>query len=206
MINVTWKAKGVFAVRQGKAAPLLSQASSQSLQAAMVEWATGRGRTFATLADRMKPTAFSVYGFARRTVKYRKKQQRVLGQVRPYYSPRGIDLSGLIIAAARGNGNALLAAAARIQRSEHMANLVTRPGGFTLQSRTSGRRATVSIRYPGAKALNIGGAKSLKYRQEFTDWQMGGGRDANAVMARAQEIFSVEFKRGLDAIPTRRIS
>lgn len=205
MINVTWKAKGIFAVRQGKAAPLLSQASAVCLQASLNEWASGKGRTFTTLADRMKPTAFSVYGFTRRTVQYRKKQQRILGQVRPYYSPRGLDVSRLAIAAIRGNGNAFLAAFAAIQRSDHMANLVVKPGGYLLHTRTSGRRATVAIRFPGARALNVGGAKSAKYRQEFADWNMGGGRDAAAVMVRAREIFASEFAKNLNAIPDRRI-
>jgi len=205
VIKIDWKASGVFSLKRDQSAPLLTEASSVSLKAAMNEWATGKGETFSTLGDRLKPSAFSVYGFTKRTSKYRKQQIRAFGQAVPYRSPRKLDFSQLAVAAIRMKGQAVIAALARINKSEHMYKLVTRPGGFTLISNKGGKSAKVTIRYPGAKALNIGGAKNAIYRKEFADWSMGGGRDGAAVLDRAGKLFAVHFQRGLSLVQDRKI-
>jgi hypothetical protein len=206
VINISIRASGVFAARTAKAAPLINQASASSIRMAMHEWATGRGRTATELGDRFTATAFSAYGFTRRTPKYRKAQRRAFGSERPYRSPRTVNISAALAAGLRGNGQALIAAAARIMRAEHMERLVQRPGGFLIKTRTGSRRASVAIRFPGARALNIGGAKNAIYRKEFPDLSMGGGRDARAIMDRAQEIFRTEFKKQFDSIPMTRLA
>lgn len=206
MLAFALTARGVFAARTGQAEPLLAQASAGCLRGSLNEWATGRGSTATKLADRLAPSAFQVYGFAKRSAKYMKAQRKALGAPRPYYSPRSLDISRLAVAALRGKANALVAAAKHLVRQEHMASLIVRPGGFTLVSTVNGKTARVVIKYPGARALNQGGAKNAIFRQELADWSKGGGRDARAVLARAQELFDRDFAAQFARLGTRKIA
>lgn len=206
MIQIAWKATGVFAVRVGKAEPLIAQAGASAVRTSLFEWASGTGQTQTRLADRLAPSGFNVYGFTKRAQEYQWRQRKALGVVRPYFSPRDIDLSDFAIALARGKAFQVLRAAQRISRTEHMARLVVRPGGFTLATSRGARRVAVTIRYPGARILNRGGPQTEIYRQEFRDFSRGGRRDARAIINRTQVIFGTEFGRLLDRMPARRIA
>lgn len=206
MLNFAVSAKGIFAAQNGKAGEVMANASANSIKQAMTEWATGSGTTGTRLSDRLAPSAFQMYGFTKRTQRYQKAQRKAMGTVLPYYSPRRLDLSRLVTAAARGNAVALIAAASNLIKQEHMANQIVRPGGFTISTRVTRGASRVAIRYPGARALNQGGAKNAVYRKELADWSMGGGRDSRAILARAQQIFDREFSAGFAKVGNRKVA
>lgn len=207
MINIAWTAKGVFSLKPGQADAVLIQASTTVLNSAMYEWATGVGPVATHLKDRMAPTAFTVYGFTKRSAKYQTKQMKAHGIIRPYFSPRRIDISALLVGTLKGNLQMVLSQAQRMSKAPHMANLITKPGiGFTLTTKARARLVTVKITYPGARALNAGGAKNAIYRTELADWSKGGSRDAKAVIARAQQVFSDAFEKQAKLIPTRKLA
>lgn len=175
---------------------LLNQAATAALKTALVDYVTGK-LPDANLIDRFKPSAFNRYGFIGRSLGYMKKQKRYMSALTPYVSPRPVNFTRTAqaiadIAAGKGNPTALLRALSnnlKPMNAPHMRDLMRRPGGYVL--RISGkRRATVSIRYPGARILNrVGGPSAAIYRKQLVDLSLGGRRDLLSILSRSNEVY-----------------
>ena len=204
MINISWKATGVFALKRGEASDLVVRAASLVLQAALMEWASGRGRVRSRLSDRFGSAAFATHGFTQRNDGYRRQQRKTMGQPRPYFSPRRASYAKLATALAKSNAMAALRALQVMSRTAHTLALVQRPGGYLI-SATDGKRATrVKITFPGARVLNKLGARGEVYRREFRD--LSRGHDLNNILIRADELFTDQLKMQLARVTPRKIT
>jgi hypothetical protein len=204
MIDITWKGTGIFALKRGQAPDLVMRAASLVLQAALMEWASGRGKVRSRLADRFGSGAFSKYGFTQRNRGYQNQQRKAMGQPRPYFSPRRANYAKLATGIAKGNAIAALRALQDMSRNAHTATLVQRPGGYLISSSDGSRTTRVKITFPGARVLNKLGAKGEIYRQEFRDLNRGG--DLNNILIRADELFTDQLKAQLTRVAPRRIT
>ena len=197
---------------KGKLDALVSRHFAIALTAALTEYAMGSLRP-ANLGDRFKPGAMGVYGFFRRSPKYEKRQMKINGGVTPYFSPRSrANIAKVATSAAKFAATPGVAGAQQVikdlaqlaeqakRKGQRMKAMVMRPGGFTIQTRGK-RKIMTRITYPGARILNRAGPKSKVYRKEFSDLRMGNARDAKAILARAQEIYSRSFKAEIDRTP-----
>lgn len=194
MLQIRLTAKGVFAFAKRPKSTRDRQFISvvkHFQKEALSDYATGKMRP--NLRGRGDASAFGIYGFKPRSNKYQKQQRRVLGVVRPYYSPRRANFAALateVTRAASGRGNAirLLRAVQGLYNNSrpHMIDLITRPIiGHTIHQ-TGRMNLRTSLRLPGARILNRGGAKNEVYKNQLLNLNMGGGRDKRAIIARFQ--------------------
>lgn len=173
----------------------VSAAWSDGLKRSLTNYATGRASV--SVKDRFKPSAFAVYGLKSRQGRYQERQRKLNGYVSPYRSPRrkaSFDkLAMAVLDVARGqvNGNALAAALkSATSNKPHMADLVTRPGGYRISSTAGGRKIRTKIAWPGARVLNRLGNTGIVYRKQFPDLRLGGNRDANAILREAGRYYT----------------
>lgn len=154
------------------------------------DWIEGRAQT--KLRDRLGFQAFALYQFSARSAQYQKRQRKILGATRAYFSPRGGNFAGLAqsladLAAGRGNMLAVIQQLRRHVRSHggHLVDLVHRPGGWRVRAAASVNAARSELTLPGARILNrIRPPHGERYRRELLDLARGGGRDRNAIAAR----------------------
>lgn len=217
MFGIETTTSGAFAFiqqprkkRESALAGLWTVAITQALR----EYATGVLRP-ANIKDRFKAGAGSVYNFQRRSPSYEMRQRKINGGVTPYFSPRrSLSIQALATATAKfaaGQGSAQSVIAAYRQTTKQFKavgprarDLVTRAGGHAIRTRP-GRRVRTVISYPGMRILNRAGPKSKVYRDQFRDLTLGGGRDARAILARAQVLFQRGFKDlGNSFVPVKR--
>lgn len=192
MIKLKMSFAGLLKVRgAGDVANELKARTKSCLEDAVKEWVTGKQS--ASLSSRMKPGAFGVYGFKRRSPEYVKQQIRSLGAETPYASPRGnLNFARLALELSKGSSANPLAIARAMQSLARnmrtpMRKLVTRPGGYLIRV-TGARKVSVKITLPGARILNRGGSRNEAYRNELLDFNKGGGRDRAFIFARCNEL------------------
>jgi hypothetical protein len=206
MIEIQIRTKGVMRlVQMGKSQrdPILSAIAAECVAVALYEWATGQLKT--KLADRVGANAFALYGFAARSARYQEQQRRRLGTIRAYFSPRRLNVANVVTQAARHNAAGVIRALFEVAtRQPHLADLITRPlVGFMIR-RSAGKNPRVQITLPGARVLNRN-PKSAIFRQQLLDLGMGGGRDAHAIIDRAEFHYQTALQR-LNPPPQRAIA
>lgn len=207
MFQIRIKVRGLFGYakqtaskrRQGLAV-IVKSAQVQ----AFTEYATGRLRP--SLRDRLMPAAFGVYGFKKREAKYQRRQIKVLGTIRPYYSPRRPNLLKVTQAIVSGKALAIVRATQDVAvRQAHMADILRRPGsGYNVVSRGKTSVKT-RLTLPGAKILNKLGSTGAIYRAQLLDLTLGGGRDAKAIMSRIDDIVGPDLVAAIQATPESQL-
>ena len=168
---------------------VVNRAATAAIKTALVDYVTGK-LADAKLVDRFKPSAYARYGFAGRSPGYMKRARA------PYVSPRSVNLTRIAqvtadLANGKGNALALIRAmqhALKPINAPHMRDLMRRPGGYVLRV-TGKRKATASVRYPGARILNRAGPNSAIYRKQLVDLGMGGRHDLLAILSRMNEVY-----------------
>jgi len=187
VFDIDWTASGYIAHCLQPAArrdAAVANALGQIQADVLADYASGR--LPASLPDRLKPSAFSVYGLTERSGKYAEQQRRVLGTEIPYRSPRGLNFGKLATAITQGNALAIVRALADVAgKQAHMGVLLPLPGvGWKI---TSGKAGGTVVRavlvLPGARILNRSGPRAAIYRRELVDLTLGGGRDLRAIFA-----------------------
>lgn len=184
MIKMTLSASGIFAFARkprGQRERDMADMVKQIQYSILSNYASGHMTP--SLKDRLLPSGFAVYGLSDRSARYRQRQLRALGVLRPYYSPRRLNFTRLALAATKGNTLAIIKAANQLASFKpHMADLIHKPGiGFNVRQ-IGGRNVQSVLRYPGARILNKGGSRNEAYRKELTNLNLGGGRDRKALL------------------------
>ncbi len=209
LFRIDWRASGIFAWLkqrgQSKIESDVGTITRGAQQQALREWVTRR--TSPSLSDRFKPSAFGIYGFTPRSDKYQRRQIKVLGKPTPYLSPRRRNYGSLAKAVSNPKASAMsiLRAAQQIAKSSvHMRDLVRIPGGgYSIQPGGGGARAvTTVLKMPGARILNKGGSRNEPYRKQLLDLTLGGGRDANWIVHRTNDLIIQALKRAYGSAPT----
>jgi len=218
MFSIQTKASGLFSfVQKGKgtAQRVVAGNWAAALEVALTEYALGTLQG-AKLADRFKPGAKAVYGFASRSAGYEAQQSKANGGATPYLSPRrrtSIGNLGFALARAAAGQASAAEVIAQVKKltdnirrnNRHMRDLVTTPGGFRITTKP-GRKTVTKITYPGARILNKGGQRSAIYRRQFPDLRMGGGRDMIAILARAKKLYLTGLLADINRGPLMRVA
>lgn len=179
---MTLSASGVFAFarkprgKREREMALLVKAIQHGI---LTDYASGGMRP--SLKDRLQPSGLAVYGLSPRSTKYRIRQIKTLGVIRPYFSPRRMNFARLALATTKGNAQQMIRATEALTRFKpHMADIIHKPGiGFNVRH-MGGRNVRSSITYPVARKLNSD--RNKKYRKELTNLTLGGGRDRRALL------------------------
>lgn len=166
-----------------------------TLKEVMVEFANRKGR--ASLDFRFTDAAFSVLDLAPRSEKYQKRQKRVLGRVRPFFSPT--------------------------RKSAHMQNIIRIPDvGHRVALRNFGKGGegiiVTRLSLPGARPLNAASlrkgrrptGRSLGYASEFLNLTRPGTAGFDGVSARwirmeFAERFPSRLKEALRRKPRKKV-
>jgi hypothetical protein len=207
MFKIEWSATGLFAwlkkhpeIERTRALRLVIQeCQAQTFDDYM------RGKMFPNFQQRFLPSAFSIYGFTARTEKYQARQMKKLGAVMPYYSPRRTNYGRLALALTEKHLSVkkILRAIRQVTRSAvHMRDLLKLPvAGFNIGSLSSSHFVRTTLRLPGARVMNQGGAKTEVYREEILDLTKGGGRDQRAIVKALNARMSVTMKALFNSAP-----
>lgn len=148
----------------------------RALRMALSKFATQSGRN--SLMFRFADAAFSELNLVPRSPAYQKAQTRILGRIRPFFSPK--------------------------RKADHMQFIIRTPGyGHRLQAENNGMESVmVKLLLPGARVLNF-----TKRAGEFLNLSRGGfGYDADSarwLKAEFQRIFFREMETELNR-PRRR--
>lgn len=208
MFKFLWTVKGLFAAAQQPKQTVAEQVTSivKGVQVSVLtDYALGKMTP--SLRDRLKPSAFAIYKFTRRTKKYEKQQIRALGTIRPYYSPRKLNFLKVAKAITDRNMNPmkLLRAVGSLNKGPHMADLLKMPGvGFAVKS--SGKRKVVTrLTLPGARILNKLGGRGKIYREELLDMSLGGARDFRAIKREIKERLEAIFWKSFTEHPRTKM-
>jgi hypothetical protein len=192
--------KGVYALAHDKRhRPIIADIIKSCQVQAFADYVEGRMRP--TLRDRFKHSAFAAYGFKERSEKYIKQQLKKLGDELPYVSPRSLNFLRAAKALTRGSVGGLIAAVRDLAYVQpHMRTLVFRRGsGFNITP--SGKNRVVTrLTVPGARILNRN-PKSAIYREQFLDLNLGGARDARAILKRFNQLFEERIVKAIGHIP-----
>lgn len=188
MMTFTLTAKGMFelairADRDRVVAEAMRDAWVQTLR----EYATGTmpAPASANILDRFKPQAFTRFGFTERSAGYQRRQMRILGELRPFYSPRSLNWIKVAQAIAKPSATGIQSALRSMSRfsKPHLRDQISLPGiGHNIT--TSGtKRIRIQLTYRAARALNAHPFAAA----EFRDLARGG--TAGRLLRRAQNLY-----------------
>ncbi|HYF24666.1 MAG TPA: hypothetical protein VD931_02905 [Baekduia sp.] len=203
-MKIEWSASGYFqtalvpaARRDAMIASEIQGAQAQAVRSYLT------GRMSPNIFDRLKPGAFFTYDFTPRSEAYRKRQRRILGEERPYHSPRRRNFAKLATAIGQRNPMAIIRALDEINgRQAHMSEILRRPGAYSLKPAKGARIAQTAWTLPGAKILN---RVKDTYRRQFTDLSRGGGRDARAILELYADLVGPRVARLITGPRPRRL-
>ncbi len=191
MIRVTLSAKGVFAFarkpkneREKIYMGMVKKAQHEILS----EYASGR-TWGAKLGDRLKPSAWAIYGLKPRSAGYQRQQIRALGVITPYASPRVMHLGELTRNIIEGRVQRVIRELKKLSdhNHPHMADILTKPTvGFTVKQFSVRTNVRSTLRLPGARILNRNPQNQV-YSNQLLNLNLGGGRDRIALLRRLNQ-------------------
>lgn len=192
MIRCTLTAKGLFelAIRADRDR-LVAEAARDAWVQALHEYATGTmpGPAGANILDRFKPSAFTRFGFTARSQGYQRRQMRILGELRPFYSPRTLNWLKVAQALTKPSAGGIQSALRSMARQSkpHMRDQITIPGVGHNIAVSGAKKIKIKLSYPAARQLNY----RPYFAAEFSDLKRGGtfGR----LRMRAKKLFNRRF-------------
>ena len=185
MIRLAMRPRGKIALLVRRDAPeLIANLFTGALTQAAVEFCTGRLKPV-SVKDRFSTGAFATHRYSQRAASYRAKQQKRLGRIQPFFSPR-VSLNFQKVAEALtkpGVGSTVSALRDLARQSQpHLRDLITTPGvGWRVQVKGK-RKQVLSITFPAARILN----RRPQYARAFGDLRRGGAY--RAIRARTADL------------------
>ncbi len=192
MIRCTLTAKGVFELAaRGDRDRLVADAARDAWVQTLREYVTGTMPALggANILDRFKPSAFTRFGFSARSEGYQRRQLRILGEIRPFYSPRALNWLKVAQALTKPSASSIQSALRSMSRQmkPHMRDTITIPGVGHSITTSGAKKVRITLRYPAARPLN---AKPFAAR-EFRDLRRGG--TITKLRKRAKQIYNERF-------------
>ncbi len=175
MIRFTLTAKGLLqlAIKPDRD-QLVSEIERDVWVQTLREYVTGTmpGPASANVLDRFKPSAFTRFGFTARSQGYQRRQLRILGQLRPFFSPRSLNWLKVAQALTKPSASGIQGALRSMARQAkpHMRDQITIPGVGHNISVSGSKQIKVTLTYRAARPLNA----RPYFAAEFRDLARGG--------------------------------